>query len=224
MITILIADTSILIQLGIKALFNDSQDFNFISDASTKDELLLQNKNLKPKLIIVDFESLLVNEHELNLLKKQNKKVKFLGISKTTSKSIINSYINNGVTSFLLKDCDKEEFIQAIYSTIEGNRFLCGKIAHTLSVEDDIILSPTDMKNISCEGLVVSEREAEVIRFISEGLSNKQIADMMCLSTHTVNTHRKNIMSKLGVNNTAGIVMYAVKNKLLENNPYLFSN
>jgi DNA-binding NarL/FixJ family response regulator len=54
-----------------------------------------------------------------------------------------------------------------------------------------------------------------VIKLIAEGLSNKQIADKLCLSTHTVNTHRKNLMNKLKVNNTAGVLMFAVKNNLL---------
>jgi DNA-binding NarL/FixJ family response regulator len=64
----------------------------------------------------------------------------------------------------------------------------------------------------------VTEWETEIIKAIAEGLSNKLIADKLNLSTHTVNTHRKNIMQKLGVNNTAGVVMFAVKNNLLETN------
>ena len=55
----------------------------------------------------------------------------------------------------------------------------------------------------------------EVIRLISDGLTNKEIADSLCLSTHTVNTHRKNIMTKLGLKNTAGIVIYAVKENII---------
>ena len=67
-----------------------------------------------------------------------------------------------------------------------------------------------------------TNRQIEIIQAIAEGLSNKLIADKLKLSTHTVNTHRKNIMSKLGVNNTAGVVMFAVKNQLLETNFNLF--
>ena len=80
------------------------------------------------------------------------------------------------------------------------------------------------IRTYSCEGFGVTEREIEIIKYIAEGLSNKQIADKLSLSTHTVNTHRKNIMNKLDVNNTAGIVMFAVKNQLLETNHFLFSN
>ena len=75
---------------------------------------------------------------------------------------------------------------------------------------------------MGCDGIPVTEREIDIIRGIAEGLSNKLIADKLNLSTHTVNTHRKNIMNKLGVNNTAGIVMFAVKNQLLETNFNLY--
>ena len=63
----------------------------------------------------------------------------------------------------------------------------------------------------------------EVVRYISEGYTNSQIADKLFLSSHTINTHRKNIMAKLGVNNTAAIVMYAVKSKIISPNRFLFN-
>jgi DNA-binding NarL/FixJ family response regulator len=70
---------------------------------------------------------------------------------------------------------------------------------------------------------VLSERENEIIILIAEGLTNEQIAEQLFLSKHTINTHRKNIMSKLGVKNTAGIVMYAVKMNLISPNKFLFA-
>jgi DNA-binding CsgD family transcriptional regulator len=69
----------------------------------------------------------------------------------------------------------------------------------------------------------LSERENEIITLIAEGLTNQQIAEQLFLSNHTINTHRKNIMAKLGVKNTAGIVMYAVKTNLVSPNKFLFA-
>ena len=71
--------------------------------------------------------------------------------------------------------------------------------------------------------MVLSDRESEIIVLIAEGNTNAQIAEMLFLSNHTVGTHRKNIMSKLGVRNTAGIVMYAVKTNLISPNKFLFA-
>jgi DNA-binding CsgD family transcriptional regulator len=75
----------------------------------------------------------------------------------------------------------------------------------------------------SCEPIILSVREIEVITLIAEGFTNVEISDRLFLSVHTVNTHRKNIMNKLGVKNTAGIVMYAVKEKFTTPNKFLFS-
>jgi DNA-binding NarL/FixJ family response regulator len=78
-------------------------------------------------------------------------------------------------------------------------------------------------KKISCAGIEITSREIEIIKLITQGNSNKEIADQLFLSLHTVNTHRKNIMNKLGINNTAGLVMFAIKNEILNPNHFLFS-
>ena len=89
------------------------------------------------------------------------------------------------------------------------------KLSQDRYPEDELEIMKPKLDKVSCQGLGITDRELDVIRLISEGLSNKLIADKLELSTHTVNTHRKNIMSKLNLPNTAGIVMFAVKNKLL---------
>ena len=80
-----------------------------------------------------------------------------------------------------------------------------------------------DIDAFSCEAVIISKRESEIITHIAEGFTNAQIAEKLFLSAHTINTHRKNIMSKLGVKNTAGIVMYAVKTNLISPNKFLFT-
>jgi DNA-binding CsgD family transcriptional regulator len=80
-----------------------------------------------------------------------------------------------------------------------------------------------DFESFTCEPVILSDRENEIIILIAEGLTNGQIAEQLFLSNHTINTHRKNIMAKLGVKNTAGIVMYAVKSDLISPNKFLFA-
>ena len=79
----------------------------------------------------------------------------------------------------------------------------------------NILSEKNEDNNLDCEGISLSEREIEIIKLISDGLTNKEIADKLYLSTHTVNTHRKNIMHKLNIKNTAGIVIYAVKENII---------
>ncbi len=223
MIKLLIADNSVLIREGFKALLAGINDFTVVAEASSANELSEKIRLFKPDVVIVDTHSLFITANDIKSIKKTNKNIGFLAITALLPKQEINSILEAGVNSYLLKDCDKEEIIEAIHKTNTNQRFLCGKIVDVLMAEAEINITPAYVKNLSCAGISVTDRESDIIRLIAEGLSNKQIADKLCLSTHTVNTHRKNIMNKLGVNNTAGVVLFAVRNNILEPNSYLFS-
>jgi DNA-binding NarL/FixJ family response regulator len=141
-----------------------------------------------------------------------------LAITDFQSNAVISKALNTGVTSHLLKDCDQAEIVEAIYKTALGQQFMCGKIVSAVLEE-----KPVQLAEYNCEGLNISEREMEIIKLIAEGLSNKEVADKLFLSAHTVTTHRKNIMNKLGVNNTAGLVLFAVRENLISPNHFLFA-
>ena len=172
-------------------------------------------KKNKPKILVLDFQSLNFSSKQISVLTKTFKRLQVLAITDYMSRAEMQSAIDSGVRSYLLKECDKEEIIEALHATFNGERFLCGKVAYFLANSEDLEIMRPELEKVSCQGLGITDRELDVIRLISEGLSNKLIADKLELSTHTVNTHRKNIMAKLDIPNTAGIVMFAVKNKLL---------
>jgi DNA-binding NarL/FixJ family response regulator len=219
MIKVLIADKNFLSRVGLELLVGELKGFSLVpSVCGDKEDLINQLFLSKPNLLIADFVSLGINAEELRALTKKYTRTKFLIITELLSKKELNSVLESGVVSFLLKDCEKMEILEAINSTIKGEKFICGKIVSFLSASPEIVTSNSFIKSLGCDGFPVTERELDIIRGIAEGLSNKLIADKLKLSTHTVNTHRKNIMSKLGVNNTAGVVMFAVKNQLLETN------
>lgn len=225
MTRILIADQNYLSRVGTELLISSLSNYELLpSVISESDDLKKAIQLSKPDLLILDYYSLNIPFNTLQQLVTKNKSLKILAITEPLGKREMNEALKSGVNSHLLKECDREEIIEAIEATLNNQRFLCGKIASVLTSAEEIITNKALIKTFSCEGLTVTEREIEIIKFIAEGLSNKQIADKLSLSTHTVNTHRKNIMNKLEVNNTAGIVMYAVKNQLLETNHFLFSN
>ena len=219
MIKVLIADKNFLSRVGLELLVGELNGFELVpSVCGDKEDLSNQLHLSKPNLLIADFISLGISIDELKSLAKKYNRTKFLIITGLLAKKDLNSILESEVTSFLLKDCDKIEILEAINSTIKGEKFICGKIISFLSAGPEIIANNSFIKSLGCDGVPVTEREIDIIRGIAEGLSNKLIADKLKLSTHTVNTHRKNIMNKLGVNNTAGVVMFAVKNQLLETN------
>lgn len=212
MLTIIVADNSVLTREGFKAVMQGSYSVN-INEVTEKANLLSALKKHKPQILVIDPVSIPVTPTDIIQIKNQFKTLQILAISPMLPKEEISSLLNAGITSFLLKECDKQEICDAIDNTQNGTRFLCGQIIDALTADTDISIKT--FKKASCEGFAISEREIEIIKNIALGLSNKQIAEKLFLSFHTVHTHRKNVMQKLRVNNTAGVVMFAVKNNLL---------
>lgn len=224
MVKVLIADKNFLSRVGLELLVGELKGFELVpSICGDKEDLAHQLQLSKPNLAILDFISLGMNAVELEKMSKKFSKTRFLVITEILSKSEFSSVLSTGISSYLLKECDRLEILEAINASIKGDKFVCGKIAAILTASSEISVNNSFIKSLACDGIPVTEREIDIIRCIAEGLSNKLIADKLNLSTHTVNTHRKNIMHKLGVNNTAGVVMFAVKNGLLETNFNLHS-
>lgn len=223
MVKVLIADKNFLSRVGLELLVGELKGFELVpSVCGDIHDLVSQLQLSKPNLLITDFMSLGIKTSELADIIRRFPRTRVLGITEMLGKTELNKALSSGITSFLLKDCDKTEILEAINSTIKGEKFVCGKIVSFLTAASEIKTNNSFIKSLGCDGIAVTEREIDIIRGIAEGLSNKLIADKLKLSTHTVNTHRKNIMAKLGVNNTAGVVMFAVKNQLLDTNFALF--
>jgi DNA-binding NarL/FixJ family response regulator len=218
-IKITIADSHFLSRKGLAVLLKENNDFTLLAEALSSADLINQSKFYKPDLIIIDYTSANYSLDGLQQVIKKYPKAKILAITELQSNEIIAKGLKMGITSHLLKDCDQDEIVEAIYKTAKGEKFMCGKITNAILQEKSVNTS-----EYSCEGMNISEREMEIITLIAEGYSNKEVADKLFLSTHTITTHRKNIMNKLGVNNTAGLVLFAVRENLVSPNHFLFSS
>jgi DNA-binding NarL/FixJ family response regulator len=217
-IKIIIADSHFLSRKGLAILLEENVDFVLLSEALSTSDLINQSKFYQPDLIVIDYTSANFSLENLPQIVKKYPNTHLLAITDLQSTISIAKALNLGVTSHLLKDCDQDEIVEAIYKTAKGDNFMCGKIASA------VLIHKTSVNEYTCEGLNISDREMEIIKLIAEGLSNKEVADKLFLSTHTVTTHRKNIMNKLGVNNTAGLVLFAVRENLVSPNHFLFAS
>lgn len=217
-IRITIADSHFLSRKGLAVVLKENADFTLLAEALSTSDLVNQSKFYQPDLIIIDYTSANFSLQGLEQIVKKYPDTRFLAITDIQSNAVISKALKTGVTSHLLKDCDQDEIVEAIYKTAQGQQFMCGKIVTAVLEE-----KPANAIEYTCEGLNISEREMEIIRLIAEGYSNKEVADKLFLSTHTVTTHRKNIMNKLGVNNTAGLVLFAVRENLISPNHFLFA-
>lgn len=220
-IKITIADSNFLSRKGLAILMEEHSDFMLLAEASSHEELIDQSRLHLPDLIIIDYTSANFRLDGISQILKKYPKAKILAITELQSNELIAKGFKLGINSCLLKECEQDEIVEAVYKTAQGEKFMCGKIANAILNEKSLI---TDTTEYSCEGMNISVREMEIITLIAEGYSNKEVADKLFLSTHTVTTHRKNIMNKLGVNNTAGLVLFAVRENLVSPNHFLFSS
>jgi DNA-binding NarL/FixJ family response regulator len=156
-------------------------------------------------------------------IKRKFPKLFLLGITPLQNGNTLINALRAGIDSYIKKSCDIPEVVDAIESTSKGKSFYCGKILEKIRKES-IDISEMNNIDLSCDAVALSRREKEILTLISEGLTNSKIAEILFLSSHTITTHRKNIMSKLGVKNTAGIVMYAVKSGIVSPNKFLFAS
>jgi DNA-binding NarL/FixJ family response regulator len=219
---LILADSNDLIRIGLRAILSTERAITIVSEAHNGEELLAQVKSFDTSLVLIDYTSSGFNIDIIPKVLSINKRIRFVAITAEQSPQTLVDAMRSGISSYIKKDCDVNEILMAVKETGNGNKFFCGQILESIQ-RANIDVNDLDFESFSCEAVIVSERENEIIILIAEGLTNEQIAIQLFLSKHTVNTHRKNIMAKLGVKNTAGIVMYAVKTNLVSPNKFLFA-
>ena len=206
---ILIADNHTLVREGVKAVLSTNYDFEVVGEVEAGNDLLPAISRIQPDVIIIDFDlpgffdishisSIYANYPHANVLV----------VTTNQQKENILKVLECGVNNYILKLCDKDEFIAALYATCKKERFFCGKVI-------DAILEKQLEKPENCEGIILSAREIEIVKFIAEGYTNSSIAEKLFLSVYTVGTHRKNIFKKLGLNKSSDVILYAIKNGLV---------
>jgi len=220
-IKLIIAESSDLFQAGIQAILRPDKSIEILSVTSRNQELIDKTKLFLPDVILIDYRSRNFSLDVISEIKAFNPTVNFLGITGENSTNVVMKGIKNGILGYVKKECSAKEIIDAIKDTATHKIFFCKELLKLLEREhieiDTIFETATNFEPIS-----LSDRESEVVKLIAEGYTNTQIAVVLYLSNHTVNTHRKNIMRKLNISNTAGIVMFAVKSGLVT--PENYSN
>lgn len=183
--------------------------------------LVNQLENSDECLLIIDYTSKGFSLDQIVDLKANYPKLTVMAITPYTNAQTIVQAVQAGVESHIKKECSIKEIKDAYNATIKGEKFFCDDIIKQMRLEN-VNIDKISFNSLNTTSANLSERELQIIQFIAEGYTNSQIAAIIYLSNHTVNTHRKNIMKKLNVNNTAGIVMYAVKTEMVSPNQFSF--
>jgi DNA-binding NarL/FixJ family response regulator len=200
-IKVIIVDDHPMVLEGMRAMLSQ---LNFIDLAGTAanafDAMDLLKKTL-PDVAIVDINLPDISGIELTAkIKKEIPQVKVLAMSTFKERSYISQMIQNGASGYLVKSASKEEIENAILTAYEGKLYLSLDL-------NSLQLDKSSFPEIP----ILSSREKEVLQLIADGLTNPQIAEKLFISLHTVDSHRKNLLAKFKVNNTAALVKMAVK-------------
>lgn len=222
LVKVVLADSNELVRIGLRTILDNNADAEIVGEVVNREDLKSIVQNFGTQLVLIDYTSPGFSIDVIPELLELDPKINFVAITPDQSASTLVDALRSGVTSYIKKDCSLAEIVEAVNETGKGKKFFCGQILETIR-KADIDVDGEEFESLSCEPIMLSNRETEIITLIADGYTNIQIANQLFLSNHTVNTHRKNIMGKLGVKNTAGIVMYAVKTNLVSPNKYLFT-
>ena len=206
-IRIFIVDDHPVVVEGMKSLLQQMKDVEVAGAVSSALEAIAFLKTEDVDVMLLDIN--LPDISGIDLCKKVHREfpeIKILGISTFSDRSYISRMIDNGASGYLLKSASAEEINQAIHTVMKGKMYL------TLSMEH--VMRPLSITPI--DGLpVLTKREKEILVYIGEGLTNNQIAEKLFISPLTVDTHRKNLLTKLNVNNTASLIRFAMEHGLI---------
>ena len=215
-IKVVLADSHLLTREGLKTILKSEKNIRIVGEVVHAQDLIPSINDLRPHVVLIDYLSHRFKTSDIQKLKSSNPNMHFVAITEYAERSLVRRAMQAGISGHILKSCDRDEIVDSINSTHCGSAFYCGKILDALSDPG------SEGREVTCNPIKLSAREVDIIREIATGKTNKQIAEDNFLSAHTVMTHRKNIMQKLGLKNTAGIVLYAVKENLISPNRFLF--
>ena len=211
---ILIADSAYLVREGLKSVLSGQPAIQIAGEAAHRKELFRQLPLSRPDLVILDYHTpnQAFSIEDVREIKEISPETEVLIISSWLDKEKVMQVLRFGAKGFLLKECDETEIMGAIHAIGKDEKFFCGKVL-------DIILerqeAKQDQDGDACEPTNLTQRETEIVRLMAEGASTNTIADALSLSVHTVYTHRKNIMRKLGVKTASEVILYAINTALI---------
>lgn len=214
-IKIFIVDDHDMFRDGIKLLLSSNDHFEVIAEAKNGKEFVEMIPNYKPDIVLMDIA--MPEMDGIEATRKAREKftdLKVLALTMFGDEKYYYQMIQTGIKGFVLKSSGISELQKAINEVTKGGSFFSNELLYKLVANLNPKAGKDDTNGQASDKL--SKREIEVLKEIAQGLTNEDISDKLNISTTTVRTHRANLLSKTNCNNTASLVMYAIKNKLIE--------
>ena len=204
---VFIVDDHPVVVAGLQSLLGQLENIEVAGAASNAFEAISFLKVHAVDVILLDINLPDVSGIDLcRKIRKDFPEIKILGISTFSDRSYISRMIENGAAGYLMKSASAGQIAEAIETVLNGKMYVSVSMEHVLRP-----LSVTAPGNLA----VLTKREKEILGLIAEGLTNNQIAEKLFISQLTVDSHRKNLLTKLNVNNTASLIRVAMEQGLI---------
>jgi DNA-binding NarL/FixJ family response regulator len=209
-IRLIITDDHQLFRNGLKILLNAFPEFEVTGEASNGEEFLKVLKNREADVVLMD-----INMPEMDGIEatrrglKLNPEIDIIALSMYGEEEYYYKMVDAGAKGFLLKDSDISEVKEAILTVRKGGSYFSQELLYN-------VIQKIQHREHESKSANLSKREKEILLKICEGLSNQEIAETLFISKRTVDKHRANLLGKTNSKNTASLILFAIRNKLIE--------
>jgi DNA-binding NarL/FixJ family response regulator len=211
--TILLADDHAILRQGLRRILESYTEFTVVAEAASGLEAVDLARELRPDVVIMDVAMPGLNGIEATAqILRRSPRSAVLILSMHNDERYVSRALKAGAVGYLLKDSVEEDLVQALHNAREGRQFFSPAVARLLASRQSIFPSPDQVED---RYELLTERERQVYQLAGEGRSNKEIANLLGLSLHTVETHRTRIMEKMDLHSTAELVLSAVRRGLV---------
>ena len=210
-VKILLADDHRITRQGLRSLLEKEPDMEVVAEAEEGRTAVRLVRELLPDVVVMDVSMPDLNGMEAtHQIVAEHPNVKVIALSIHSDNLFVSEMLKSGASGYLLKDCAFEELARAIHVVVDGKTYLSPAVSGV--VVDDYLHRLARTESPSSE--VLTDREREVLQLIAEGKSTKQVALKLHISVKTVETHRRQIMSKLDIHTIAELTKYAIRKGL----------
>ena len=212
-IQIIIADDHPIFRSGLKQIIEEDEGIEIIGFAENGEKALDKIDELNPEIALLDIDMpRMTGLQVLKELKKSKSSTKVIFLTVFSSEDIFDEAMELGVSGFVLKDCAVNDIVECIYKVADDNYYISPSISNLLvSRRDKIKKLEKERPNL----MELTRTELIILKSISEGKTSKEIADEMFISYKTVENHRSNISSKLGLKGSFSLIKFALENRQL---------
>lgn len=212
-VRILLADDHGIVRQGLRSVLSRDPKFEIVGEASNGREAVLLADSLNPNVVIIDIVMPELSGIEATAqIVKSHPTVCVIVLSMHSDETYLLRALNAGAKGYLLKDAAEVDLVRAVHSVSRGKPFFSPEITQAL-LEDYVRF--LQQRNLQDSYELLTDREKEVLQLLAHGKSNKEVATALDLSTNTIESHRNSLMKKLNLHNTAEIVLYAVRKKII---------